>query len=245
MTVTVAVPFYGAPELLERCIRSVLGQTHRDLHCVVVGDGQKPKLRIRDGRLDLYTLPENRGTYFVSQLILEAVRHRWYALVGADDWLEPEHLGRLMDIAKEGQTAIAQTAVVWHQGDAETIHRGSYVVGMFRKARLVEIGGFNPAERIGQDTLTLRLLRLTGGLAEAHEPTYHRVRRPDSLTTAELTRIGSPERNAMRGRNRAVFAACGRLRTAEAIRAYRASLIPSQVRDELAEQTARLAGLVA
>lgn len=242
MTVTVCIPFYGAPDLLPRAVESVLGQTHRDLHLVVIGDGVAPDLGgISDERLTVYTLPENRGTYFASQLVLEAVRHRWYALVGADDWIEPDHLARLMDIAQGGETAIVQAAVRWHPSGK--VHRGPYIVGMFRKARLMEIGGFNPAERIGQDTLTLRLLRLTGDVAEADEPTYNRVRRPDSLTTADETRIGSRQRNLMRQRNRAVYAKCQRLRTPDAIRTFRAGLVPRALRAELSEHVTELAAV--
>lgn len=250
MTVLVAMTYFGVPELVERAVRSVLDSRHRDLHLLVIGDGQGPPLAgIRDDRLDVYTLPENRGTFFGHQLALRANPHRWHALVDADDWIDEDHLSRLMAIAKTGATAISAPAVRWHHGDDPegTVHVGSYIVGMFRRWRLTEIGGFNPAERMGQDTLTLRLLRLVGRVAEGSvdEPTYHRLRRPDSLTTAPETRIGSVERNAMRVRNRAVFTTCQRLRSAAAIAAYRTSIVPPRTADELAEHVERLRAAIA
>lgn len=247
MTVTVAIPYYGAPDLLPRAVESVLAQTHRDLRLVVVGDGETPPLGgISDERLTVYTLPENRGTYFASQVALQASPHRWYALVGADDWIEPDHISRLMALARRGSTAIATTAVRWERSDGTSeVHRGLYVVGMFRKSRLMEVGGFNPTERIGQDTLLLRLLTLTGPLAAADEPTYHRVRRAGSLTTAPETRLRSKPRNAMRKRNRVIFAKCQRLARPESIRAYRQAIVPRSVWSEVNRHAARLQAAMA
>jgi glycosyltransferase involved in cell wall biosynthesis len=53
MTVLVSVPTFGVgTELLEKSVRSVLAQTHTDLVCVVVGDGEHPPLpRITDSRI--------------------------------------------------------------------------------------------------------------------------------------------------------------------------------------------------
>jgi hypothetical protein len=155
--------------------------------------------------------------------------------------VDPDHIERLAAYKTE-----VATGVVWfHSGSKKpkVLHK-LYEVGLFRTARLREVGGYNPAERLGQDSLTMRMLRITGGLKASTHPTYHRVNRANSLCTSPNTKKGSPARNEMRVRNRAVLARCERLETAERIRAYRETLIPTEIRDELGEHNERLRELL-
>lgn len=238
MTTLVCIPYFGCPELVERAVRSVLDQTHRDLQLVVIGDGEPPPVRSRDTRLEVFTLSENRGPYFAQSVALAASPHGWYAPVGADDWIEPDHLETLL---ATGGTAVVPGVVWFHSNGSVKEHAGLYEVGAFTTQRLREIGGYNPDERIGQDTLMMRILRDVGGLTETTKPTYHRVKRPGSLTTAPETGFGSKARNDMRARNRHVFAAVHkRRRRPDLVRAYRESVVPAQIRDEVSEQALRL-----
>lgn len=237
MTIAVAMPYYGCPELLERAVRSVLRQTVRDLALIVVGDGEEPPIRVRDNRLTVMTLPWNRGPYFAQQVILEASPFEWYAPHGADDWSDPDHLQRLV---VTGGPAVVTGAVWFHRGQNVRIHHAPYEVGLFSRDRLLALGGHNAAERLGQDTLLMRLLRLTGPVRTTSHPTYHRVRRQGSLMTDPDTRPGSKARNDVRVRNRAVFRKATELRDPELIRAWRHQRVPGLIRDEVAEQAARL-----
>ena len=238
MTALVVVPYWNVPALIEKCVRSILAQTDRDIAVLVIGDGQEPHLRVRDSRLDVYTLPENRGPYFAQQVALAASPFPWYSVVGADDWIEPDHLERLRAV---GGSAVITGAVWFHDRTGHMkLHEAGYEVGLFRTGRLRELGGHNPAERMGQDTLMIRLLRMTGELRATHHPTYHRVKRDGSLMASPETGPGSPARNEMRARNRVVFAACQLLRRIERIRAYRESMVPAHIADEVAEHASRL-----
>lgn len=230
------MPYYRNPEWVGDAVRSVLAQTHRDLVLVVVGDGENPPLKVRDSRIIVYRLPENRGAYFAQQVVLTANPNAWYAPHAADDWSEPDHLERLVAYGTDTATG----AVYEHAGDQVTIVRKVYEVGLFQTERLRGIGGYNPAERLGQDSLMLRLLRVTGNLAASDYPTYHRIQRAGSLCLHPDSRRGSPAREAMRLRNRAVARQCANLGIA-GIKVYRESIVPPSVREEVAEHAARLA----
>lgn len=237
MTVTVVVPYYGCPDLIEKCVRSILAQTHRDLVCVVIGDGEEPPLAgIHDDRLIVYNLPQNYGAYFGEQLIIEATPHDWYGVVGADDWVDPDHVASLVAFG----TNVVPGAVWYHNQGHTKVVRKVYEVGLFRTDQLRMIGGYNPAERLGQDSLTIHLLRMTYGYAVNQRPTYHRVQRAGSLTTDPRTKRGSAFRNDMRARNRVILAECERLKTPERIGVYRRSIVPAEVAAELAEHVERL-----
>jgi hypothetical protein len=227
-------------------VRSVLAQTDRDIHLLVVGDGEEPPLgHVTDSRLDVHRLRANRGTYFVHQVMLHASPHEWYAPVDADDWIEPEHLERM---AALGSDAVA-TGTVWFHSTAGIKvwglvdkRRPWYHVGRFATARMRGVGGYDPGERVGQDTLILRMLRVSGGLTRwaPPDPTYHRFRHSGTLTTSPATGLRSPERNAARRRNARVYAAADRLRTADAIRQYRTRHFDRRLVAEVAEEVERL-----
>lgn len=236
------MPYYGCPELLERAVRSVLDQSVRDIVLILVGDGEEPPIRrVGDNRLVVMTTPSNRGPYFAQEVILQAIPFEWYAPHGADDWSEPDHLERLMS---KGGSAVITGAVWFHRGQTVQLHLAPYEVGLFRRDRLLAIGGHNPAERLGQDTLMMRLLRLTGPVRTTSHPTYHRIRRPGSLMTALATRPGSKARNEVRARNRAVYHKATELRDPALIRAWRQERVPSAIRDEVAEQADRLRAML-
>lgn len=245
MTVLVAMPYFGHAQWVDRAIRSVLAQTVRDIHLLVLGDGEEPPVKVRDSRVDVAALPSNRGTYFARQVMLAASPHEWYAPVDADDWVEPDHLERLM---AQRSDAVATGAVWWHQGERVRVwtgpgtRRAYYHVGLFTTERLRGIGGYDPGERIGQDTLILRMLRVSGRLTRyvADPPTYHRYSHPGTLTTHPDTSLRSRMRSEMRERNLRVYRAADQLGTADRIRDWRLARIKPEVSTAVAEQAERL-----
>jgi glycosyltransferase involved in cell wall biosynthesis len=235
VTVLVSIPYWRTPELVEKAVRSVLKQTHRDLVCVVVGDGDEPPLsKVRDSRLIVHSYSTNRGAYFAQDVAIWASPHEWYAPIASDDWVDPDHIERLL--AYKADTACG--ALKYHNDHYPDgiVIRKLYEVGIYRTSRFHEIGAHNPAERIGQDSLTIKVMRIVAPVGASDYPTYHRFGRAGSLSTHPDTAKGSKQRTEMRQRNRIIVARCMRLRKPERIRAYRDGLIPKALKDELAEQ---------
>jgi len=240
-TVTVAVPYYGVPDLIERAVSSILAQTYEDLRLVVIGDGQSVPIHARDSRLEIYCLPANRGTYFALQLALLASPDAWHAPHGADDWTDPTHLETLMALNRD---AVAMGTCWVHSPEPRlmSIGREGWHVGVFSSARLKALGGYDPSARLSQDTMVLHLLDATGGYHRhrSEQPTYHVWRRPGSLTTSPLTGMHSPMRGQARARDLRILAHCRRLSRIPRMKAYRESLVPEQTRDELTQHVERL-----
>lgn len=244
MTVTIGIAYHDCPDEVERAVASVLAQTYRDLVCVVIGDGAEPPLKVRDDRLVVYTLSANHGAYFCEELVLEATPHAWYGPVAADDWIEPEHVDSLMVL---GGTVNVPERIRIHLLDGTTLDQRSdlWEVGVFSTARLRELGGYDPAERIEQDQLLMKLLRRTGRTHTSPEITYHQVKRAGSLTMTPSTGLTSRYRRERRMFNRAVLhtAATFKFNT-DRIREYRRSLVPPQIRADLDDHVERLRGLL-
>lgn len=254
MTLTVGVPFVGDTRMLTQCVRSLLAQTHRDLRVLVIGDGQAPRLRIRDSRVHVYKLPRNRGSYFARAVALAATETSHHGVVDADDWVDPEWAETLLatgaDAVQHGSRWVEATGQepsvqVWKHARrplaTKLLHYSSHT-GIYRTDRLRDAGGYSPAYRVGYDSLLSAVLRLLGDVAVVDEPLYHRRIHGLSLSHAPDTKIGSPERVRVRSELDLAYRKCYRLRTDPGkVRAIVAELTPERLWDEVARHAERAA----
>jgi len=242
--VTIAIPYYGCPGAIERCVQSALAQTYRNLLVVVVGDGEVPPVLSTDRRLVVYTLDRNHGgAPFAQQVALLATPDPWYAPLGADDWLERGHLANLM---RERATAVATGVVWWHRPERKDAARRKvwYEVGLFRTERLRAFGGYDPSERVAQDNLVLGLLERYGGLKVYRgEPTYHRLKVEGAMSSSAETGAGSKTRLAAERRNGRHLEAASRVTAAE-LASLRAKRSTPELRAELARHVDRLSRIL-
>lgn len=102
--VTVVMPVYNGEPFVREAVESVLAQTHRALHLVVVDDGSDDATPatlagISDDRLEVLTLPHNQGRTAAVTAGLGRVDAPFVAVIGADDVVLPawiaESLARL------------------------------------------------------------------------------------------------------------------------------------------------------
>jgi glycosyltransferase involved in cell wall biosynthesis len=90
--VSVIMPAYNAEKTIEKSIRSVLMQTHRNLELIVADDGSTDgtadiveKIAAEDNRVKLLRNAENRGCYFVRNDALRVSKGNYIAIQDADD----------------------------------------------------------------------------------------------------------------------------------------------------------------
>jgi glycosyltransferase involved in cell wall biosynthesis len=215
--VTVSIPHYGPSTYLRTAVESILSQTHRDLTCVVVFDGDRSGAcaieDIDDPRLIRHVLAENRGRYFADQVVLEVSRSDYFLVQDSDDWSESTRVERLLaEMLRTGADACISDVVHHDQrsGEAQVsrhswphlhdaigprlVHRAGYQ-GLYRTEILRSIGGWYGGYRIGFDTSVLNFIILAGGrVALVPQPLYHRNIWTGSLTSSPATGWNTPER---------------------------------------------------
>ena len=94
--VSIVLPYYNTPEIrFDRCIKSVMSQTYRDLQIIVVDDGSSKESA---NRLDTYQSLDNRiliihknneGSAIARNTGLEAADGEYAMFVDSDDYLFP------------------------------------------------------------------------------------------------------------------------------------------------------------
>lgn len=111
--VSAVIPTFGRPELVRRAVDTVLAQTMRDLEVIVVIDGDDPASRsalssVRDDRLRVISLPEQRGAGAARDAGTDAASGIWVAFLDDDDEWLPDKLAAQL-AAAPAEPAIIMT----------------------------------------------------------------------------------------------------------------------------------------
>lgn len=223
MSVLITMPTYQTPpELLDRAVRSVLDQTHRDLKLVLMADGHRlmASRLPQDDRLIVHRVmptivrgqrPASHGRYFLDAVTTSLARDDEVVIIhDADDWSEPDRLERLLPVMRDG----AAIARYWrHQKKRAFVqeparhrfqtptehftHIGHWCSGAYTGERIRRAGGIHPGFRVGYDTLFVRMIALTGKVGISQHAAYHWEQRDGgSLTTSKETGFRSAHREA-------------------------------------------------
>jgi glycosyltransferase involved in cell wall biosynthesis len=102
--VSVVIPTYNRPNLVQRAIKSALQQTLHEIEVIVVTDGLDEATvtelsKIDDARLRVISLPTRSGAPVARNTGIEAAQGKWIALLDDDDEWMPEKLERQSKIA--------------------------------------------------------------------------------------------------------------------------------------------------
>ena len=95
--VSVIVPVYNAGDFVEKCVRSALEQTLREIEIICVDDcstdcSAEILGKIRDSRFRIIKLSENQGVSAARNAGMDAARGTYVHFLDSDDWLDPDYL---------------------------------------------------------------------------------------------------------------------------------------------------------
>ena len=101
--ISIIVPVYNAEKTLRRCVRSLMGQTYRNLEIILVNDGSKDgslglcrEFAGEDARIRVIDQP-NGGVSSARNAGLDAATGKFVMFCDSDDWTElvRRHAGKL------------------------------------------------------------------------------------------------------------------------------------------------------
>lgn len=134
--ISVIIPIYGVEPYLERCVRSVVNQTYRNLEIILVDDGGRDRCPAicdawdeKDSRVRVIH-KANGGRSSARNAGLDVAAGEFIAFVDGDDYVEPDYIAVMADAVRDSQAdlamcsvfhedvdgrAVAQTAPVWRE----------------------------------------------------------------------------------------------------------------------------------
>lgn len=112
MLVSIVVPMYNCGKYIDRCVESILKQTHTDLEIILVNDGSMDdtlekgeNLAQQDKRIKVYS-QLNMGVAAARNFGVVVANGEYIAFVDADDYVEPDMIACLLTIADVDTLAI-------------------------------------------------------------------------------------------------------------------------------------------
>lgn len=119
MKITVITQAYNARNYIEKCIRSIINQTHKDFEYFLIDNGSNDgsekimaDLARTDNRITLIRHDQNGPARWHAPLYQS--NGDFFTMVDADDWLEPDYLEKLSAVAEQTNADIVTTGSVMH-----------------------------------------------------------------------------------------------------------------------------------
>jgi hypothetical protein len=177
--VSVVIPAYRRPDMVERALRSVLAQRRPPDEVIVVDDASGDDTAERAAALGARVIvhEDNRGEGGARNSGIDAARNGWVALLDCDDEWLPDHLETLWE-ERDGHAIVGAAAIttssdpddhyVYGSGRRMVVDRPERVAVpenmllpsavMVRRDALLEAGGFRALPRAADLDMWLRML---------------------------------------------------------------------------------------
>lgn len=130
--VSIIVPVYNAEKYLERCMKSILSQSHKNWKAIFVNDGSSDSsLNIlnyyaeKDSRL-LIINKENGGASSARNIGIDALQTDYFCFVDADDAIHPEFLRKTLEAAVVNNCDLIVTGISY-KGKGHILHQAGII----------------------------------------------------------------------------------------------------------------------
>ena len=145
--VSVIVPIYNVEQYLEKCIKSLVIQTLKELQIILVNDGStdgsekiiKAYLEKYPNRF-IYVRKENGGLSDARNFGMKYATGEYIAFLDADDYIEKDMYETMYQKAKQDNSDLVECDFIWEYSNNSRIDKGELYYGpkeMIVKARVV------------------------------------------------------------------------------------------------------------
>lgn len=104
--ISIIVPIYNVEKYLDRCIKSILNQTYKNLQIILVDDGSPDncgkicdEYALKDKRIEVIH-KENGGVSSARNIGLEKVKGKYIGFVDADDYISEDMYESMLNLIK-------------------------------------------------------------------------------------------------------------------------------------------------
>lgn len=141
--ISVIVPVYRVEEYLERCVKSILSQTYKNLEVILVDDGSPDQCPAicdacaeKDARVKVIH-QENKGLSGARNAGIDAASGEYLAFVDSDDYVSPHFIEELYQLLQDTGCAIGQCRFSYVKGDG-LVEKGDSAFCIYRGESLME-----------------------------------------------------------------------------------------------------------
>ncbi len=134
--ISIVVPVYNVADYLEKCLKSLLNQTYKNIQIILIDDGSTDdsgkicdQFRKKDGRIEVYHI-SNNGVSNARNYGLNHTHGKYIYFVDPDDYLEKEALEIMWNCIKKDSVDLVECSYFknnWDGKRQEIIHLNSEI----------------------------------------------------------------------------------------------------------------------
>ena len=110
--ISIIVPVYNVEDYIDKCLRSIVNQTYKDIEIILINDGSTDssgdiclKWQEADNRI-IYIKKKNEGQGAARNLGVKIAKGDYLTFVDADDWIEENAIACLYESEKKSNADI-------------------------------------------------------------------------------------------------------------------------------------------
>lgn len=136
MKVSVIVPIFNSEQYLDRCLKSIINQTMKDIEIICVNDGSTDNsLNIiegfaRDDSRIVVINKENGGLVSARKAGVSAAQGDYIGYVDSDDWIDVDMYQSLYDVAVKSSADMVTSGYIL-EGNYRTVHFDNVDEGLY------------------------------------------------------------------------------------------------------------------
>ena len=141
--ISVIVPVYRVEKYLERCVKSILSQTYKNLEVILVDDGSPDQCPAicdacaeKDARVKVIH-QENKGLSGARNAGIDAASGEYLVFVDSDDYVSPHFIEELYQLLQDTGCAIGQCRFSYVKGNG-LVEEGDSAFCIYRGESLME-----------------------------------------------------------------------------------------------------------
>lgn len=126
MKVSIVTTAYNVEPYIDKCVKSILAQSHKDFELIIVNDSstdntEKKLNKIKDERIRIITHEKNMGAGQARRTGIEAATGDYVITVDGDDWLSVDFIEKLAHVAEVTDADIVSggITIVWDESYEE------------------------------------------------------------------------------------------------------------------------------
>ena len=128
---SIIIPIYNVEKYLEKCIKSIINQTYRNLEIILINDGSIDesakicgKYKEQDNRI-IFINKKNGGAASAKNEGLKVAKGDYIAFVDSDDFIEPDMIEYMVNTIKKYNSDIIQCKLIDYYTDTVTFNQES------------------------------------------------------------------------------------------------------------------------
>lgn len=118
-SVSIIVPVYNVEKHLRKCLDSIVNQTYKNIEIICVDDGSQDnsidilrEYKAKDNRVKVIR-QENKGVSVARNIGLENISGKYLMFVDSDDWIEPNTIEELYNLAEKENSDIIISGLIF------------------------------------------------------------------------------------------------------------------------------------